>query len=368
MAINSVTPPPATDIYSYLGKGDAPLDTMQEMRSRGSKAATAGGGNSRPAHLLYSNALHNQNLINNNTNNSSSSAIASQNFINNNHSSLSKSVDNCWTGSSNNNNRSNRFCNGDVLMATPSSEEDNSPTEMNSCRKFIDKPPLVKRLTMALLLKTSEDSRPLMYSSQNSNLNNYKTSSTKGSCQSINGGEGGYVNEGICDLDQIISSKFGDSCRKSLMSMTNNHEAINWSIDHLNNQEFNFKKNLLRETSSGELKSGEGIARVSLINHSSSSLANSSPKIFSKPFRGTQQHMNYAEQQDLKDASWFQAGIPRDISLEVLSKQSPGAFIVRNSNSKPGCFVLSLRVSPPLPKVAHYLILRTGRGYKIKVS
>lgn len=78
--------------------------------------------------------------------------------------------------------------------------------------------------------------------------------------------------------------------------------------------------------------------------------------------------MNYSEQQDLKDASWFQAGIPRDISLEVLSKQSPGAFIVRNSNSKPGCFVLSLRVSPPLPKVAHYLILRTSRGYKIKVS
>lgn len=78
--------------------------------------------------------------------------------------------------------------------------------------------------------------------------------------------------------------------------------------------------------------------------------------------------MHYSEQQELKDASWFQAGIPRDICLEVLSKQSPGAFIVRNSNSKPGCFVLSLRVSPPLPKVAHYLILRTSRGYKIKVS
>lgn len=78
--------------------------------------------------------------------------------------------------------------------------------------------------------------------------------------------------------------------------------------------------------------------------------------------------MNYSEQQELKDASWFQAGIPREISLEVLSKQNPGAFIVRNSNSKPGCFVLSLRVSPPLPKVAHYLILRTSRGYKIKVS
>lgn len=97
------------------------------------------------------------------------------------------------------------------------------------------------------------------------------------------------------------------------------------------------------------------------------SAANSSPKIFSKPFRGAQ-HMNFTEQQELKDAPWFQAGIPRDISLEVLSKQTPGAFLVRQSNSKPGCFVLSLRVPPPLPKVAHYLILRTSRGYKIKVS
>lgn len=78
--------------------------------------------------------------------------------------------------------------------------------------------------------------------------------------------------------------------------------------------------------------------------------------------------MNFAEQQELKDAPWFQAGIPRDISLEVLSKQTPGAFLVRQSSTKPGCFVLSLRVSPPLPKVAHYLILKTSRGYKIKVS
>lgn len=227
--------------------------------------AGVGGGVVRPAHLVYSNAIHNQNLINNNAHNSSSnSVISSQNFINNNHQNdrgnLSKSVDNCWTGSNRAGNR--RFCNNNA-MVSPSSEEDNSPTEMNSCRKFIDKPPLVKRLTMALLLKSSEDSRPLMCSSQNSNLNNYKTSNAKGSCQSIcGGGEAGYVNEGICDLEQMISSKFGYSCRKSLMSITNNHESINWSIDHLNNQEFNFKKNLLRETSSGKFKMSIRIIRI----------------------------------------------------------------------------------------------------------
>lgn len=225
---------------------------MQEMRSRLESTLAGGGSKSipRPNHL-YSKAVHNHNLINNNN-----SVMASQNFINNNYNgggNLSKSVDNCWTGASKSGSRTSlSFCNNNVAMGTPSSEEDNSPTEMNSCRKFIEKPPLVKRLTMALLLKTSEDSRPLMCNSQNSNLNNYnKNSNTKGSCHSI--GEAGYVNEGTCELDQIISSKFGDSCRKSLMSMATHHQdTINWSIDHLNNQEFNFKKNLLRETSSGE--------------------------------------------------------------------------------------------------------------------
>lgn len=41
--------------------------------------------------------------------------------------------------------------------------------------------------------------------------------------------------------------------------------------------------------------------------------------------------------------------------------------MVRKS-SQAGAFALSLRVPPPAPKVAHYLILRTSRGYKIKVS
>lgn len=78
--------------------------------------------------------------------------------------------------------------------------------------------------------------------------------------------------------------------------------------------------------------------------------------------------LSLIEQNELRGAAWFQAGIPREISLEVLSRQSPGAFLVRQSSTKPGCFALSLRVPPPAPKVAHYLILRTSRGYKIKVS
>lgn len=218
---------------------------MQEVRSR-IETKSRKAGLSRPAQLFYSNTTdNNQNHINN-----QKSVIA--NLINNNHTDLSRSLDNCWKNSRN---KSNSRLHHVEDMVSPTSEEDNSPTEMNNSRKFIDKPPLVKRLTMALLLKTSEDSRPLMCSSQNSNLNNYKALSNKGSCLSINAAttDEGYVNEGVCGLDEIISSKFGDSCRKSLMSINNHqHESMNWSIDHLNNQEFNLKKNLLRETSSGE--------------------------------------------------------------------------------------------------------------------
>lgn len=95
--------------------------------------------------------------------------------------------------------------------------------------------------------------------------------------------------------------------------------------------------------------------------------ANSSPRIFGPRLKRIE-GLSLVEQNELKGAAWFQAGIPREISLEVLSRQSPGAFLVRQSSTKPGCFALSLRVPPPAPKVAHYLILRTSRGYKIKVS
>lgn len=134
-----------------------------------------------------------------------------------------------------------------------SSEEDNSPTEMNNCRRLMEKPPLVKRLTMGLLMKTAEDSRPLVYNTHNHSpgqphLNNH-TFGYKNSGQS-NPAKGssncdGYVNEGACDRERITTNKFGDSSRPSLPTI---HQ-----IDNNNqNPELNFKKNLLRETSSGK--------------------------------------------------------------------------------------------------------------------
>lgn len=60
----------------------------------------------------------------------------------------------------------------------------------------------------------------------------------------------------------------------------------------------------------------------------------------------------------------------REITLEVLSQETEGAFMVRESTSKPGCYALSLRVPREFQPsgIAHYLIMRTNKGYKIKVS
>lgn len=59
----------------------------------------------------------------------------------------------------------------------------------------------------------------------------------------------------------------------------------------------------------------------------------------------------------------------REITLEVLGQEPVGAFMVRESTSKPGCYALSLRVPRDFQPsgIAHYLIMRTMKGYKIKV-
>ncbi|XP_058460007.1 EGFR adapter protein-like [Malaya genurostris] len=198
------------------------------------------------------------------------------------------------------------------------SEEENSPTELNSCRRLAEKPPLVKRLTMGIL-RTAEDSRPLVHNSS--------TSNSSGSSQTISDG---YVNEGICTEAveaAVVFNKFGDSCQRALTANQSNVEGT------------------IRYNHSATLGPQTGTAPPNPLRNDSLSLK---------------------EQYELKGAPWFQAGIPREISLEVLCRQNPGAFLVRQSTTKPGCFALSLRVPPPAPKVAHYLILRTIRGYKIK--
>lgn len=219
----------------------------------------------------------------------------------------------------------------------------------------------VKRLTMGFLSKStlSEDTHnhnhPAAQASscftprphaKNNTIQSLKSCSSSRSTASLSNG---YVNEmSIYEPEKYIASKFGDSCRQSLTSIP--------MLDNLNlndNMEFNLKKKYLRETSS----------------------ANSSPRIFGgrgARFRANSLSRKEAaeevEDSDLKDAPWFQAGISRQIALEVLQNETAGSFLVRKSNSKPGCYALSLRLqSPPGPKVAHYIIVRTAtKGFKIK--
>ncbi|XP_055608197.1 EGFR adapter protein-like [Uranotaenia lowii] len=220
-------------------------------------------------------------------------------------------------------------------VSSGSGIEPMSPAELNNCRRLQEKPPLVKRLTMSIL-RTAEDSRPLVHSSS--------PSSSSSSSQTISDG---YVNEGICAETaveaNVVYNKFGDSCQRSLTAASSVGKPPTTTVGC-------------------PPSSVEGSPRY---NHSMVVYQQQGGSISSYPMLRND-CLSLKEQHDLQGAPWFQAGIPREISLEVLSRQTPGAFLVRQSTTKPGCFALSLRVPPPAPKVAHYLILRTIRGYKIK--
>lgn len=90
-------------------------------------------------------------------------------------------------------------------------------------------------------------------------------------------------------------------------------------------------------------------------------------KLYSSVWPNKIDLLSEPEQEELKCASWFQAGLPREISLEILLQQPPGSFLVRQSESHSKCFALSMRVSPiDPPKLAHYLIEKSRRGYRFK--
>jgi hypothetical protein len=86
-------------------------------------------------------------------------------------------------------------------QSTPSSEESNSPTELNSYKRLTDKPPLIKRLAMglsggngAVLGGSGDDSCPLVLSTG---------SPTTPSNRPLSGG---YVNEAITESDTSRNS------------------------------------------------------------------------------------------------------------------------------------------------------------------
>lgn len=225
------------------------------------------------------------------------------------------------------------------------------------------------------ILRTQEDSRPLVHNK----------SSSITSSDSIQTISDGYVNEGICDSEKIVGNKFGDSCRQSFNHQTFQMQPLSSLSNAIPLNTLNLKNapkpNVI--TTSATVHASDKTTNFSAsYNYNetnfcdfdykkSFSTAPSSPtdkRIVPPILPLRNDALTLAEQNDLKGAPWFQAGLPREISLEILSRQNPGAFLVRQSESKMGCFALSLRVpAPSKNKVAHYLILRTQRGFKIKV-
>ncbi|XP_011690881.1 PREDICTED: tensin-1-like isoform X1 [Wasmannia auropunctata] len=246
-------------------------------------------------------------------------------------------------------------------QSTPSSDESNSPTELNSYKRLTDKPPLIKRLAMGLTggrdvlgLNGEDDSCPLVSGSSTPTSPSNRPHS------------GGYINEAIIDSEGMRPSYNKIPPSESL------DNTINASITNAKN--FNIENNRIGHNcpdsgTEAEFKS----KRRSQISTSSSSVPadgsthGSTPTPPPLPER-TDSLNNRSEEAELRKAPWFQAGIPREITLEVLSQEPEGAFMVRESTSKPGCYALSLRVPREFQPsgIAHYLIMRTNKGYKIK--
>nr|CAI5860210.1 unnamed protein product [Callosobruchus analis] len=245
-------------------------------------------------------------------------------------------------------------------LSTPSSEESNSPTELNSYKKMTEKPPLIKRLAMGLTGNSNhsdDDSYPLVCDSASSTPGkpNNKTLS------------GGYVNE--TEESKNKSNSTIDSLKNELVenhsNLTKNLEINSTLLTLKNEREFKMK-------------------RISQISSSSSSSAQSAnhqeftPTNANVPSTGVippppplperTDSLNNKEEGELRLAPWFQAAYQEKIALEILAQEPVGSFMVRDSTSKPGCFALSLRVPRSFQPtgIAHYLIIRANKGYKIK--
>lgn len=69
-----------------------------------------------------------------------------------------------------------------------------------------------------------------------------------------------------------------------------------------------------------------------------------------------------------EDENWYMPGIPREFVVEMLQNSEEGSFFVRDSQSRPGCFALTMRV----PKEANpsgfgnFLIVKVKDGVMIQ--
>ncbi|KAF5299142.1 hypothetical protein FQA39_LY02315 [Lamprigera yunnana] len=243
-------------------------------------------------------------------------------------------------------------------QSTPSSDESNSPTELNSCKKITEKPPLIKRIAMGLtgLHNPDDDSCPLVNGDSPMCTPNSPTARPL---------LAGYVNE----MDTDNQSKNINNTNNTIKSEI---ESVTSSIT----KHIEIHDNRLLQSSPACTDQDFKSKRISQISSSSSSSCQQGGTENSflgftpipPPLPERTDSLTYKEEGELRMAPWFQAGIPREITLEVLGQEPVGAFMVRESTTKQGCYALSLRVPRSFQPsgIAHYLIIRTNKGFKIK--
>ncbi|XP_052753496.1 uncharacterized protein LOC113515587 isoform X2 [Galleria mellonella] len=220
-------------------------------------------------------------------------------------------------------------------VSPSSSEESNSPTEINCYRRLGDRPPLMKRIAMgfsgALLQPSDDDSTPLVTDTPT-------TPTNLPLCLN-----GGYINEA-----SEAEARTRESNRE-VPAPPRRTETLQGDLDVDFRRCTNIKNSSPVGACSRTTSSSSG---ASSCGGSHASGNNNAPRA----------------EPELRQAPWFQQGIPREIALEVLSSQAVGAFLVRGSTTQAGCFALSVRVPRDFQPsgIAHYLILRTPKGYKIK--
>ncbi|XP_013771956.1 uncharacterized protein LOC106457118 [Limulus polyphemus] len=257
------------------------------------------------------------------------------------------------------------FGSGEVPPTTPTSStscsENNSPTDLN--QHLPEKPPLVK--TVDLTNDESDDNsndffverRDTKYSLPPKRVHNRKFQSSfmlneTESCIKKTSKNREFVNEAL-DMQFHLPENHS--------TMTNLHCLPPCDSNITSPSNTITLKNLpqLRSLSEGSLDQGFTTQMIT---------RNDGWSPPPPPERHDSLEPTTSEERGLREAAWFQAGIPREIVLEVIANEPVGSFLVRKSTSKPGCYALSLRVPLTFQPtgIAHYLILKTIRGYKIK--
>ncbi|XP_054722246.1 EGFR adapter protein-like [Uloborus diversus] len=246
-----------------------------------------------------------------------------------------------------------------------SSEENNSSTDLNSCKQIKEKPPLLKNLEVVQENVLSDDSF----------INDISRPAS-----------GGYINESTSwdSISVLRTPKFNSSSKseRSICKKRENHAPSAPPTDEeclLESSTDQSSKRSSRSSCDQSMPSSSSSDTTNLsdvssfcknkrLNHAGNSSSSSLVMPPLPPERHDSLSTTASEERELRGAPWFQAGIPREIALEVLGQEPVGSFMVRESTSKPGCFALSLRVPREFHQsgIAHYLIMRTNRGYKIK--